>query len=92
MTKLNEEQVAVYLGKLPDWTYESEALRKTFQLPDFRNAIRFVHQIADIVEKDNHHPDLLIRFNKVTVTLTTHDVHGVTGKDFLVAQQIESIK
>ncbi|WJH33057.1 4a-hydroxytetrahydrobiopterin dehydratase [Paenibacillus sp. CC-CFT747] len=92
MSKLSEEQISVYLGKLPHWKYEDNALHKTFELAGFPEAIDFVNRIAEYAEKDRHHPDLLIRYRKVTVTLTTHESHGVTGKDFLLAQQIEDLK
>jgi 4a-hydroxytetrahydrobiopterin dehydratase len=91
MTKLNEEQISVYLSKVPGWKFAGNALSKSFQLPGFREAIRFVNQIADLAEKDNHHPDLLIRYRSVTVTLSTHKEGGVTGKDFLLAEQIEKL-
>lgn len=90
MSKLSAEQVAVYLRKLPKWKYEGERLTKTFQFKDFKEAITFVNQIADFAETSNHHPDIDIRYNRVIVHLMTHDMHGVTGKDFLLAQQIES--
>lgn len=59
-------------------------------LKDFRGAIAFVNAVADLAEDADHHPDLLIHgYNKVTVTLTTHDAGGLTQRDFLLAAQIE---
>jgi 4a-hydroxytetrahydrobiopterin dehydratase len=91
MSKLSEEQVAVNLSLLPLWKHEEEKLVKTFIKETFMDAIDFVVAIAKLAEKANHQPDLLIQFNKVTITSTTHDSHGVTGKDFLLAQQIENL-
>jgi 4a-hydroxytetrahydrobiopterin dehydratase len=91
MSKLSDDQIAVYLGKLPNWRFENDALTKTYQTSNFRSSIRLVEAIADLAETAGHHPDLLIRYRKVTVTLTTHENHGVTGKDFLLAQQIEAL-
>jgi 4a-hydroxytetrahydrobiopterin dehydratase len=92
MTKLSAEQVAVNLNLLPLWKYDENKLVKTFLKSSFTDAIDFVVALAKLAEEANHHPDLRIQYNKVTVTLTTHDSHGVTGKDFLLAQQIEMIK
>ncbi|QGQ96629.1 4a-hydroxytetrahydrobiopterin dehydratase [Paenibacillus psychroresistens] len=91
MSKLSEDQVAVNLSLLPLWKHEGGSLVKTFVKETFMEAIDFVVAIAKLAEAANHQPDLLIQFNKVTITSSTHDSHGVTGKDFLLAQQIESI-
>jgi 4a-hydroxytetrahydrobiopterin dehydratase len=92
MSKLSTDQVNVNLNLLPQWKYEEDKLVKTFIKDTFKEAIAFVLAVANIAEEHNHHPDLLIKYNKVTVYLSTHDSHGVTGKDFLLAQQIEIIK
>lgn len=91
MSRLSEDQVHVYLGKLPDWRFEENAIGKTYVFRDFRAAVDFVNQVAEQAEKYNHHPDLTIRYNRVTARLTTHDEGGVTGKDFMLAEQIENI-
>jgi 4a-hydroxytetrahydrobiopterin dehydratase len=92
LSKLSTDQVNVNLNLLPQWKLEEDKLVKTFIKDNFKEAIAFVIAIADIAEEQNHHPDLRIQYNKVTVYLSTHDSHGVTGKDFLLAQQIEIIK
>jgi 4a-hydroxytetrahydrobiopterin dehydratase len=92
MSKLSAEQVAVNLNLLPQWKYDENKLVKIFQKNSFKEAIDFVIALAKLAEEANHHPDIRIQYNKVTVALTTHDSHGVTGKDFLLAQQIEMIK
>ncbi|MEX2415899.1 MAG: 4a-hydroxytetrahydrobiopterin dehydratase [Paenibacillaceae bacterium] len=91
MSKLSTEQLAVYMNKLPLWKFENNTLTKVFHRKDFKDSISFVLMIADLAEKLNHHPDLHIRNDRVSVILTTHDKNGVTGKDFLLAQQIESL-
>jgi 4a-hydroxytetrahydrobiopterin dehydratase len=91
MSKLSTDQVNVNLNLLPQWKHEEDKLVKTFVKDNFKEAISFVNAIANIAEELNHHPDLRIQYNKVTVYLSTHDSHGVTGKDFLLAQQIEII-
>jgi 4a-hydroxytetrahydrobiopterin dehydratase len=92
MSKLTEDQVAVNLSLLPLWKHEEGKLVKTFTKDTFMDAIDFVVAIAKLAEEANHHPDLRIQYNKVTISLSTHDSHGVTGKDFLLAQQIESLQ
>jgi 4a-hydroxytetrahydrobiopterin dehydratase len=91
MSKLSTEQIAVYLNKLPYWKFENNTLTKVFHRKDFKDSINFVLALADLAEKLNHHPDLHIQYDRVTIILTTHDSKGVTGKDFLLAQQIESL-
>jgi 4a-hydroxytetrahydrobiopterin dehydratase len=91
MSKLTAEQVAVNLNLLPQWKYEENALIKIFKKESFKAAIAFVNGIAEIAEEANHHPEIRIQFDKVTLSLTTHDSHGVTGKDFLLAQKIEML-
>jgi 4a-hydroxytetrahydrobiopterin dehydratase len=92
MSKLTTEQMAVYMNKLPHWKFENNTLTKEFHREDFKDSISFVLEIAELANKLNHHPDLNIRYDRVSVLLTTHDKNGVTGKDFLLAQQIESLK
>jgi 4a-hydroxytetrahydrobiopterin dehydratase len=92
MSKLSAEQVAVNLNLLPLWKHEENNLVKSFTKGTFMEAIDFVVAIAKLAEASNHHPDLLIQYKKVTISLSTHDSHGVTGKDFLLAQQIEGLK
>jgi 4a-hydroxytetrahydrobiopterin dehydratase len=91
MTKLTAEQVAVNLNLLPQWKYEENKLIKIFKKESFKAAIAFVNNVAELAEEANHHPDILIQFDKVTLSLFTHESHGVTGKDFLLAQKIEML-
>lgn len=82
MTKLTESEVTEHLQERASWTNASNAIQRTFQFKDFVAAMRFVNSCADHAEEVQHHPDLLIRYNKVTLTLSTHDAGGVTQKDF----------
>ncbi|HEY0827045.1 MAG TPA: 4a-hydroxytetrahydrobiopterin dehydratase [Bacilli bacterium] len=91
MCKLSEEQVTLYLGKLQQWKYENNSITKKFKHGDFKESIAFINAVADLAEKANHHPDLLIQYDQVTITLSTHDKHGVTGKDFSLAQEIDGV-
>lgn len=89
MSKLSKEQIDVYLRKLTDWQLKEDKIVKSFTFKSFMEAITFVNDAAAIAEKNNHHPDMLIEFSKVTVSLTSHDAGGITGKDFLLAEELE---
>jgi 4a-hydroxytetrahydrobiopterin dehydratase len=92
MSKLTLEQINKYVSMLHSWKFENQSLVKIIQTEDFKASIKLVRAIADIAEKAEHHPDLLIQYNRITITLTTHESEGVTGKDFSLAQQIDALE
>jgi 4a-hydroxytetrahydrobiopterin dehydratase len=92
MSKLSENQVTFYLGKLPNWKFENNCLIRTVQLKHFKDSIHFVQAVADLAEQANHHPDILIQYDRVTLTLTSHDEQGVSGKDLSLAEQIDTLQ
>ena len=79
------------LGTLPGWARRGAVLTKTFQLATFPNAIAFVQRVAEAAERADHHPDIDIRFTKVTWTLSTHSAGGITQKDIDLAGEIERL-
>lgn len=87
MPVLTEEQIQDELKSRTEWSEMNGAIQRTYQFKDFVSAVDFVNKIKDLAEAADHHPDILIRYNKVTLTLTTHDAGGVTEKDFALAQQ-----
>ena len=89
MDRLAEEAVEECMGGLPEWTLSGDSTQRTFSFDDFKVAIAFVNSLADMAEAANHHPDILIRWNKVTLTLSTHDAGGLTSRDFDLAAKIE---
>ena len=89
MAKLTTEAVQVALKKLPGWSLKDEAIGKQYTWPSFPDAIKFVNQVADLAEQADHHPDILINYRRVTLTLSTHSEGGITQKDFDLAAQIE---
>lgn len=91
MTKMTAEQVESSLAGLPDWTEVSGEIQRTYQFDNFVSAMKFVNAVAEAAEDAQHHPDILIRYNKVTLTLTTHDAGGITEKDFNLAQIADSL-
>jgi 4a-hydroxytetrahydrobiopterin dehydratase len=85
MPALSPEVARSRLAQLPGWQIESGELVRTFEFKDFVAALRFVNQIADLAEKAGHHPDIDIRYNRVRLSLITHDAGGLTEKDFQLA-------
>ena len=89
MTKLSTEAVQGALKKLPGWGLRDGAIGKQYTWPSFPDAIKFVNQVADLAEQTDHHPDILINYRRVTLTLSTHSEGGITQKDFDLATQID---
>ena len=88
---LSDVEIQERANQLEGWTVEGKELRTTRQFKDFLEAIAFVNKIVGPAEAAGHHPDLEISYNKVTVTLTTHDAGGLTSKDFDLAQSISPL-
>lgn len=91
MTVLTPKKIADELKNVPDWTLRGEAITRTFKLDNFLMSVAFVRRIAKRAEKFQHHPDIDIRFDKVILTLTSHDAGGLTAKDFKMATECEKI-
>jgi 4a-hydroxytetrahydrobiopterin dehydratase len=89
MAKLNADQIAKKLKALSGWEYKDNAISKVFRFKEYLHGIEFVDKIAEIAEANDHHPDIVINYKRVTFTLTTHDQGGVTDKDFKLAENIE---
>ena len=90
MEKLTEAQINDRLtDQTPEWSLVGESITRTFQFDGFTESIEFVNRIADVAEHADHHPDILIRWNKVTLTLSTHDAGGITEKDFDLATEAD---
>lgn len=79
------------LSKLKGWSFHNDGIEKEFQFKDFVEAFGFMARVALLAEKANHHPEWSNVYNKVHVRLTTHDVGGVTDRDFELAGSIEGL-
>lgn len=88
---LSDTEIQERAKQLEGWTVEGKELRITRTFKDFVEAIAFVNQIVEPAEAAGHHPDLEISYNKVTVSLTTHDAGGLTSRDFDLAQVISKL-
>lgn len=89
MDKLDPEAAQHRLETVPEWTLNGESIQRTFAHEDFAGSMAFVQSVAAMAEAAQHHPDILIRWNKVTLTLTTHDAGGLTEGDFSLARAID---
>jgi 4a-hydroxytetrahydrobiopterin dehydratase len=91
MPALTAKQVSLHLKTVPCWSKRAQTILRTFTFDGFENVIAFVNRVARKAQKFNHHPDIDIRFNKVTLKLTTHDEGGITEKDFSLARQCDEV-
>ena len=91
MKKLTAVEIKTALDTVPEWKQTDGAIARTYQFKDFPAAIKFVNAVADLAEQAWHHPDIDIRWNKVTLTLTTHDAGGLTEKDFDLARKFDAL-
>jgi 4a-hydroxytetrahydrobiopterin dehydratase len=88
-TPLPENELRRFLDKHPAWRHENGSLLRDFDFASFPEAIEFVNRVARVAERHNHHPDIDVRYRRVTLRLTTHDAGGLTSRDPLVAAECE---
>jgi 4a-hydroxytetrahydrobiopterin dehydratase len=88
---LSADEVAAAIGELDGWSGDTSGITRTTSLPTFPAAIAVVDQIALIAEEMDHHPDMDIRWRKVTFICSTHSAGGVTGKDITLARRIDQV-
>lgn len=91
MKKNSNIEIQEAMKTLNNWILYEDKIKKQFQFKDFSEAIAFIVRIGILAEKQNHHPELHNVYNKVTIELTTHDVGGLSDKDFLLARSIDAI-
>ncbi len=92
MAVLSDGEIEERLGRLEDgWQRDGTAIRRQFKFDDFRGSIDFVNRITPVAEEMNHHPDLEISWNTVTVSLSTHSQGGLTESDFELAGEIDEL-
>jgi 4a-hydroxytetrahydrobiopterin dehydratase len=77
---------------LPKWTVTNEHhLHREFRFPDFKQALEFVNRVGEIAENQGHHPDILLKWGKVEITLWTHKIDGLTESDFIMSAKIDRL-
>ncbi len=91
MERLSDAQRDEAIGRLAGWSADEAALTRTVRFADFVQAMDFVNEVADLAERHNHHPDIDIRYNRVTLRLSSHDAGGVTERDVALARAIDHL-
>ena len=89
---LSDEEITAALAGLPGWTRSGDSITTTVKLADFRAAMLYTGAVAYLAEAANHHPDVLIQWNRVTLTLSTHSAGGLTGNDMALAERINALR
>ena len=92
MEHLSIKDIHDRLMELEGWEMSDHAsIFKEFEFANFKEVMEFAQKVGEEAQRENHHPDILIRYNKITITLTTHDANGLTYKDFKLAKIIEQL-
>jgi 4a-hydroxytetrahydrobiopterin dehydratase len=87
---LSDISIQRELGSLPGWSRRGDVLTRMYTFRNFTHAMEFVNRVAGLAEAANHHPDIDIRYSKVTLTLSTHDAGGITSNDLELAKAIDA--
>ena len=91
MPAISESDVRARLSEVPGWDVGEKSLVRKLALPSFPEAVAFVVKVAFVAEAADHHPDILINYRRVTLTLWTHTEGGITEKDFALAKDINKL-
>ncbi len=90
MKKLSDKEIQEKLAHLKYWVLNSQGqIEKKYEFKDFKESIFFVNAVAFLAEKLNHHPDILVLWNKVILSVNTHDAGGITHLDFTLAESLD---
>ncbi len=92
MEPLLGKEIKQHLRNMRDWNLREASLEKEYKFKDFRQTIEFIKEIAEIAEREKHHPDILLHdWNNVRIALSTHTLGGISEKDFSLASKIDDI-
>ena len=91
MAALGNDEIRERLERLDGWDRDGDALRREFKFDDFQGSVDFLNRITPAAEEMNHHPDVAISWNTVTITLSTHSEGGITENDFDLAGRIDPL-
>jgi 4a-hydroxytetrahydrobiopterin dehydratase len=84
-------QAQTLLAEVPGWDLADQTLSRTFRFKDFKAAMAFVNQVAELAEAEGHHPDIHISWNRVRLELTTHAIKGLSENDFILAAKVNAL-
>ncbi len=88
---MDKSQVEAMLMKVDEWELKENSIQKAHRFKNFQESMKFVNIVAELAEEEGHHPDICISWNKVTLTLTTHAIKGLSENDFILASKIDKI-
>ena len=91
MQKLSAAEIPIRLKKLDRWDWDGDSIKKDWVFSDFRAALQFINLVGDLAEDNNHHPEIMNTYNRVSLKLSTHDVGGLTERDFILAAKIDKL-
>jgi len=91
MSPLSDEQIKQRMAALDGWALDGNEIRRTFTFDAFMAGIRFVQKVAELAEEADHHPDILINYDRVTLSLSTHSEGGLTDRDMDLARRIDRL-
>jgi len=86
---LSPEETKKLITDIPPWTLVDKTIQREFSFKDFRQSMDFANKVADLAERQNHHPDIFISYSKVKLVLSTHKVGGLSRNDFILAAKID---
>ncbi len=89
-TRLSDADIDLRLLSLPSWRRSGPAILRTYRFESFGDAMAFANRVAGLAEAQDHHPDILVRYREVTLTLSSHDAGGLSERDFRLARQIDA--
>ena len=90
MGRLSDDEIRERLASLAGWERLGDALCRQYSFPGFKEAMSFANRVAAVAEELDHHPDILIEYDTVTLTLPSHDAGGITDRDFRLAARIDA--
>ena len=91
ITRLSADEADAKLADLNGWTRDGDSINKTYVLSSFPAALAFVSTVGHLAEAADHHPNILVEYKKVTLTLSTHEADGLTKLDFALAAQVDGL-
>ncbi len=92
---LEQEKIKLMLNVVPDWKKSEggiDKIEKLFKFKNFKESMKFVNKVAEVANEQDHHPDIFIHWNEVTITLWTHAINGLFDNDFIMAAKFDDIK
>lgn len=89
-SRFGPEEARTRVAGLKGWELKGDAIQRRYTFASFKESMAFVNRVAELAERADHHPDILIEYNKVTLTLSSHDAGGLTERDFALARSIDA--